>query len=129
VVDDDRDLLDLMPVALEDCGWDCLPITASADACDLIAAATPDAVLLDLHLETRNQGMEILRQLGNRPETAGIPVIIWTADARFLQEQDAWLRERGIQVLPKPFELDELATLLGALASRVSARGIGTGYS
>jgi DNA-binding response OmpR family regulator len=124
VVDDDRDLLDFMLLALEDCGWNCLPIATSAGACDLIAAAVPDAVLLDLHLESRNQGMDIIRQLGDRPETAGIPVIIWTADARFLREQRVWLRERGIQALSKPFDIDELAALLDSLMPQVRTPGI-----
>jgi CheY-like chemotaxis protein len=124
VVDDDRDLLDFMLLALEDCGWNCLPIATSAGACDLIAAAVPDAVLLDLHLESRNQGMDIIRQLGDRPDTAGIPVILWTADARFLDEKEAWLRDRGIQVLAKPFDIDELAAVLDSLTPQVPAPGI-----
>jgi DNA-binding response OmpR family regulator len=120
VVDDDLDLIDLMPLVLADLGWKCLPITDSATACDVIAAATPDAMLLDLHLESRNGGMDIARQLGDRPETAGIPVILWTADARFVDEQGTWLQERGIKILSKPFELDELSALLDALTSQGS---------
>jgi two-component system OmpR family response regulator len=115
IVDDDQDLLDLMPLACSEWGWECLAITDSATACNQIAVAAPDAVLLDLHLESRNRGMDVLQQLLDRPDTAGIPVILWTADAYFLAEREAWLRERGIKVLAKPFEIDELAALLDAL--------------
>jgi CheY-like chemotaxis protein len=40
--------------------------------------------------------------------TAAIPLIVCSADLAQLREQEEWLTEQGIGVVPKPFDLEEL---------------------
>jgi signal transduction histidine kinase/CheY-like chemotaxis protein len=81
---------------------------------DLAEAYRPDVVLLDLHLPDM-PGQEVLRRLRAHPRTAGIPVVILSADARpSLIRQ---LLDQGARAfLTKPLDLNELLRLLNTIA-------------
>jgi CheY-like chemotaxis protein len=44
--------------------------------------------------------------------TAGLPIVLCSAAIRSLDQRAAWLAERGVAVVPKPFELDDLLTAI-----------------
>jgi PAS domain S-box-containing protein len=82
---------------------------------DLAAEHDPDLVLLDLHLPDM-PGQEVLRRLQANPKTAGIPVVILSADARPGLVQR--LLEQGARAfLTKPLDVKELLELLDAVAA------------
>jgi PAS domain S-box-containing protein len=80
----------------------------------LARASRPDAVLLDLHLPDRS-GEDVLRELRADPNTAGIPVIVVSADAT-PSRIDQLLAAGAAGYLAKPVDMVELfAVLDGAL--------------
>jgi CheY-like chemotaxis protein len=82
---------------------------------DLAGEHDPDLVLLDLHLPDI-PGETVLHRLQANPKTAGIPVVILSADARpgLIQR----LLEQGARAfLTKPLDVKELLELLDALAA------------
>jgi CheY-like chemotaxis protein len=88
---------------------------------DLAADHHPDLVLLDLHLPDM-PGEAVLRRLQASPRTAGIPVVILSADARpglvqRLLEQGA----RGF--LTKPLDVKELLEVLDGIAAEREQAG------
>jgi CheY-like chemotaxis protein len=121
LVDDDRELQDFMRQLLALCGWGLVPITGASVALEQIVTAQPDAILLDLHLQSPESGWVVLEALAADARTCHIPVIVWSADMRELEAKHAWLHDRGIPVLPKPFEIDEVASLLDGLNPYSSA--------
>jgi CheY-like chemotaxis protein len=75
----------------------------------------PDLVLLDLHLPDI-PGETVLDRLQTNPRTAGIPVVILSADARpgLIQR----LLDQGArQFLTKPLAVKELLEVLDAVAA------------
>jgi CheY-like chemotaxis protein len=64
----------------------------------------PDAVLLDLALPTKS-GLEVLRELKDDAATEAIPIIVVSAYANLMNEQDA---SQAIGVIQKPFDYDDL---------------------
>ena len=75
----------------------------------------PDLILLDLHLPGLH-GDEVLRRLGDKQATAGIPVAILSAEASpgIIRH----MRTRGvIAYLTKPLDLTELGQLLDSVAA------------
>ena len=75
----------------------------------------PDLVLLDLHLPDM-PGEVVLRRLQTNPRTAGIPVVILSADARAGLIQR--LLEQGARAfLTKPLDVKEFLELLDAVAA------------
>ena len=82
---------------------------------DLAAEHHPDLVLLDLHLPDM-PGQEVLARLRANPATAGIPVVVLSADARpsLIRE----LREQGARAfLTKPLDVKSFLDLLDDVAA------------
>ena len=80
VVDDEPANIELLRAVLEGAGdVDVTGITDSSRVVDLVAAAEPHIVLLDLHMPPP-MGLEVLTQLRERFADGGPPVLMLTAD-------------------------------------------------
>ena len=78
-----------------------------------------DLILLDLHLPNMD-GAEVLRRLHDNPATAGIPVIMVSADATY-EQQDRLLQLGALAYITKPLDaLTFLMALERALANKPS---------
>jgi CheY-like chemotaxis protein len=108
VVDDDQSLLDLMTDLLSERSWQVLALRDSATAYESLLVAQPDAILLDIRLSGTQSGWDILDRLQAHPATQPIPVILWSGVTGDLDGKQEWLLARGIPVLSKPFEVDDL---------------------
>jgi CheY-like chemotaxis protein len=64
----------------------------------------PDVILLDLALPTMS-GLEVLRELKRKPATAATPVLIVSAYASLMSDDDA---RQATSVIQKPFDYDDL---------------------
>ena len=82
-----------------------------------IRARHPDLILLDMHLPDIS-GMEVLRQLQADVHTAGIPVVVVSADA-LAQQIDAAFEAGCTHYLTKPVNVGELLTVLDDLLERM----------
>jgi len=88
---------------------------------DLADEHHPDLVLLDLHLPDM-PGQEVLRRLRANPNTADVPVVVLSADAR--PSQIEHLLDQGARAfLTKPLDVTELLGLLSAIASEREQSG------
>jgi DNA-binding response OmpR family regulator len=78
------------------------------------AVDTADAMLLDLHLPD-GSGIDLLRELRERPRTQHLPILILTGESgdRILED----VRRLGAGLLTKPFSPTKLATRLTALVN------------
>ena len=84
----------------------------AANACDGVKAAIdepPALILLDNHLPDATGG-EVLRQLASCEATAGIPVIVISGDSA--KTGDELLAIGASEFLPKPFDIDQLMTMI-----------------
>ncbi|OGY47626.1 MAG: hypothetical protein A2840_01240 [Candidatus Buchananbacteria bacterium RIFCSPHIGHO2_01_FULL_47_11b] len=75
VVEDDPDLSSLMEKKLTDEGFAVTVAQTGQEALDAIAARKPDFVLLDILLPDID-GLTVLNEIANKPETKNLPVII-----------------------------------------------------
>ena len=78
VVDDEKDLVELISYNLGRNGFDVLPAHAGNEALDLAQREIPDLILLDLMLPGLD-GTEVARRLRADARTAAIPIIMLTA--------------------------------------------------
>ena len=85
-----------------------------------IRARHPDLILLDMHLPDIS-GIEVLRQLQADTHTAGIPVVVVSADA-LAQQIDAAFEAGCTDYLTKPVNVGELLTVLDDLLERIDTR-------
>ncbi len=116
VVDDEKDLVDLLAYNLEKAGYRVLKAYDGELALRRILAEHPRAVVLDVMLPGMD-GWEVLKRIRANESTRKIPVIMLTAKA---EEADKVL---GLELgaddyVTKPFSPKELAARLKALLRR-----------
>jgi len=118
VVEDDRDIADLIVHYLEKAGWQPQRFGSGTEALTAARAQPPDCIILDLMLPGMN-GLEVCRALRADPATAMVPIIMLTARG---DEAD---RIVGLEIgaddyVAKPFSPNELVARVRALLRRVN---------
>ena len=106
--DDSPVILDLFREILEAEGY---RVSLSTDALDLDRGkrVEPELVILDHMLgEGEGSGWQLLQQLRRDPETADLPIVVCTGAVHRVRENEALLRDLGIGVVFKPFDIDRL---------------------
>ncbi len=116
VIEDEREIRDLIRYNLERAGFRVLPAPEGEEGLRQAFAVRPDALVLDLMLPGRS-GLEVLRELRAEPATRDLPVLVLTARSA---EMDKLLGfEHGADdYLTKPFSPRELVARLKALLRR-----------
>ena len=117
VVEDERDIAELVKHTLERAGDIAVEIASSGDAALKIASENPpDLILLDLNLPVLS-GLEVCRLLRTKPATRQLPIIMLTARS---SENDrvAGLDLGADDYITKPFSTRELAARVRAALRR-----------
>jgi len=122
VVEDDRDLRELLRRYLERAGHAVLSTGSGLEALGLLADAAPDLVLLDLGLPDLD-GLEILRTARGNGAT---PVIVLTARSD-VEDRITGLSLGADDYVTKPFSPTEVTLRVGAVLGRTSPAGSGQG--
>jgi DNA-binding response OmpR family regulator len=117
VVDDERDIVDLVRFHLEKEGLQVVDAPDGGTALRLVRAAPPDLVLLDLMLPGLD-GLEICRRLRRETATRGLPIIMLTAKADEV-DKVVGLEVGADDYVVKPFSPRELIARVKALLRRV----------
>ena len=68
----------------------------------------PDLIILDFMTEDRAKRWQLLQNLKMYRATASIPLIICTPSLNDVKEQKPFLSTKGIQIVLKPFDIDDL---------------------
>jgi|WetSurMetagenome_2_1015567.scaffolds.fasta_scaffold01014_14 DNA-binding response OmpR family regulator len=123
VVDDERDILELVDLHLRRAGFETVIFERSRPFLDSLSSRLPDLVILDLMLPDL-PGHEVMRLLGSDGRTARLPVIMLTALG---SESDriAGLDSGADDYLPKPFSPAELVARVKAVLRRAGEGGTG----
>lgn len=107
VVDDDRGYLDFMRLLLTAEGFTVATADSLRAADHLLHDARPDLVVCDVRMPGAAP-FAALDRLAASPSTATLPVIVCTGAVAEITEAAHRLSARHIQVLIKPFDIDEL---------------------
>lgn len=114
VVDDDQAVRDSLARSLEYNGYEVSVATNGVEALARLAAARPDAVIMDVMMP-RMDGLEATRML--RSAGNDVPILVLTARDAVGDRVDG-LDAGGDDYMAKPFALDELLARLRALVRR-----------
>ncbi len=110
VVDDERDIRELVAGVLQDEGYETRLAADSDSALEAIAARRPSLVLLDVWLHgSRLDGLDLLDELKRRDP--GIPVIVISGHGN-LDTAVAAIRRGAADFIEKPFEAERLLLLV-----------------
>lgn len=111
IIDDEASIAEVMAEVLLDEGYATLTANHGREALALIATCRPDLMLLDLFMPEMS-GLDVLAHMQHDAALALIPVVMMTAGSI----SDLDLSHKGvIQVMSKPFSLDELIATVRTL--------------
>ncbi len=79
IVDDDIDLSDSLQVVLERAGYDALTATSRGEGMEKIRTERPDLIILDVMMETWQDGFEMSRDLKADPQLKDMPILMLTS--------------------------------------------------
>ena len=117
IVEDERDIVELLRYNLQEAGFETDYVRNGADALHRAVEKSPDLILLDLMLPEVD-GLIVCRLLKNDPRTKNIPIVMVTAKT---EEQD---RIAGLELgvddyITKPFSPKEVVLRVSAVLRRI----------
>lgn len=104
-VDDDKDILEVLQLILEDSGYEVDTLADGHQLFDRIEKHQPDLIILDIMLGNMD-GRELCRTVKTKKETHDIPVILLSASHTIANN----LKQNGNpdDFIAKPFDIDVL---------------------
>ncbi|MGD9790196.1 MAG: response regulator [Phycisphaerales bacterium] len=116
IVEDERDLADLIAYNLEKAGYATSVANAGRRALEIVEQTPPDLIILDLMLPELS-GTEIATRLRSTPRSASIPIIMLTAKTSEA-EQLTGLALGADDYITKPCSMKVLAARVAAVLRR-----------
>jgi CheY-like chemotaxis protein/MinD-like ATPase involved in chromosome partitioning or flagellar assembly len=120
IVDDDVQTLRLVGLMLERQGYKILAANTGTQALHMAQTEHPDVIVLDIMMPDLD-GYEVTRRLRKDPETASIPILMFTAKTQ-VEDKVSGYEAGADDYLTKPIHPAELTAHLRALLSRNKAR-------
>ena len=119
LIDDDSDFREAVKSLLESHGYNVLEASSGQDGLRMVAEHKPDAILLDIMMETSSEGYGVTHSLKYRDEYAefrNIPIFMISSieespDERFPMSAEVEMI-RPDRYLTKPLDIPELLRLL-----------------
>ncbi|MGF1923517.1 MAG: response regulator [Bacteroidia bacterium] len=103
VVENNKDILELISIVLHDAGYDTSLCTNEYKIFDHIIEFKPDAILLDI-IKPTTEGTELCRQIKEAEGTKHIPVIVLSTHPQIEKVKDICADD----VVEKPFDIEGL---------------------
>lgn len=117
-INDDTIFLNLLHELLSEEGYEVELCKEGTNSYPTVRDLNPDAIILDIRMENPEAGWQLLEILKLDPTLTAKPIVVCSADVVQLREHAAFLESKGCAILAKPFDLDDLLSLLERLVGR-----------
>ena len=118
VVNDTQEILDLFREILEEEGYDVVLSSYGFQEVAGIQEIDPDLAILDFIMGGEEQGWQLLQKIRMNRETRDLPIIVCTGAIRLAKELEGHLTAKGVGLVLKPFDIDDLLIEVGKSLSR-----------
>jgi len=108
VINDTQEILELFDEILREEGYEVLLYSQAIQDMAEIERLKPDLIIVDYIFGGEKTGWQMVQKLRMRRATAKIPLILCTAAIKEVREIEGYLRMKGIGLVPKPFDIDDL---------------------
>ena len=119
-VEDDRDALEFVRLALRNSGYTFIGVTDPREALEVLKRYTPDVVVLDIMMPDVS-GWDVFRRMQTEARLRDVPIIVVTARG---SQVDRIFGEQVAKVhayIQKPFDADELRHSIATALKSVAA--------
>ncbi len=118
VVDDDRNIVDLLCRNLKSKGYSVVAAYNGAEAMAALRKKHPDLILLDLQMPVMD-GYQVIEKVKTNPDTKDIPIVVMTAHQIDRSRID--ILGLAQQKVDKPFSAEDLARKVESLLQNMGA--------
>lgn len=131
LIDDEPEVREVMRLSLAPLDHFIVEASNGLDALRLVKTFTPRLIVLDLHLGSDPEGLELCEIFHKNPKLFGIPILAISGHTNPAEISDALTESGAVTFLDKPFtplELGNVVTFLlaeshGALSRLLAAMG------
>lgn len=109
IVDDDREMVELIELFLGNAGYKTIVAFSGEEALEKTFREKPDLILLDIMMP-KIDGWEVLRRIKNDPEVQDTPVAFITARTQNIDKMIGLSVMKAAGYITKPFSKQELLT-------------------
>ncbi|MBN1365218.1 MAG: response regulator [Syntrophaceae bacterium] len=120
IVDDEKDIVDLISYNLEKEGFSTVKAYDGETALKLIKTQRPNLMILDLMLP-KIDGLDVCRTIRRNPETVGLPIIMLTAKSDEI-DKIIGLEVGADDYVTKPFSVKELTARVRSVLRRLKEK-------
>ncbi len=117
VVNDTQEILELFEDILTDEGYEVTLYSFAIRELEQVRKAKPDLIILDYLMNGEDAGWQTLQKLKMTTDLSNIPIVVCTAASQRIKEMEGHLKEMGVTVVLKPFNIEQLtdavSTMLG----------------
>jgi DNA-binding response OmpR family regulator len=125
VINDNQEVLELFDDLLREDGYEPVLYSQAFSDLDEVEKIKPDLIILDYIFGGEKAGWQMLQKLKMRRSTANIPIVVCTAAVQAVREIEGYLEMKGVRLVAKPFDIDDLLTgVREALRLRSDATGL-----
>ena len=124
IIDDDKDLLEMVEVALTEQGFDVRTSTEGSSFLSQVENFKPDIVLLDVFLKDAD-GRELCYRLKSDPAYDHIPVALYSAGH---MSHSTIINSKANTYITKPFDLGQLGDKLRAMLAKENNESVSAKY-
>jgi DNA-binding response OmpR family regulator len=121
VVDDDREIVEMTRMILEDGGYEVIPAVSGEEAIREAAERHPSLILLDINMPGMD-GWETLKILKIDEATRQIPVAMFSIKPE-VRDKLQGLKQGAFDYITKPFSYDEILERVRRIFEKLSAEG------
>jgi CheY-like chemotaxis protein len=122
VVNDTQEILELFEQILRgEGGYDVDLCSYAPEMLTHVKEYKPDLIISDHVFGEERIGWQFIQRLHMDRDTANIPVIVCTGAVKEVREMEGYLTQKGVGLLFKPFDVDELLALVGSKLSESKA--------
>lgn len=120
VVNDTQEILELFQEILEEEGYDVILSSYGFQEVTGIREIDPDLIILDFIIGGEEQGWQLLQKIKMTRQTRDIPVIVCTGAVRMAKELEGHLTAKGVGLVLKPFDIDDLLLEVNKVMNRLA---------
>ncbi len=124
VVNDTQEILELFEDLLTEEGYEVVLYSYDIQDLQEVERIKPDLIILDHIMGGEAVGWQMLQKLKMKRSTANIPVIVCTAAAKAVHEMEGYLKSKGVGLVLKPFDIDDLLSAVKRALSTGEASGL-----
>ncbi|MEN6433827.1 MAG: response regulator [Smithella sp.] len=117
IVDDEKDIVDIVSYNLEKEGFSIAKAYDGESALQVIKTQKPDLIILDLMLPKMN-GLDVCKVVRRNPETSSLPIIMLTAKGEEI-DKIIGLEIGADDYVTKPFSVKELTARVRSILRRL----------